>query len=222
MIGYRENYDQIARDHIAHWRETGNNPWQYPEHVEAVNEATAELVRAYSKPGDPILDAGCGMAEVLSRLPNYPYRYGCDFAIDYLPIARSRGIDARYGELEALPYAKDRFEVVIATDVLEHVLDLNAVVRELLRVLRPDGTLIVRSPDGEDLTPYLAPDYPYRYVHLRRFDEPSLRLLFDRVFGCEVLECPRITTRVPIKGDGYAIADTEAVSTEIHAVVRKP
>jgi hypothetical protein len=52
--------------------------------------------------------------------------------------------------------------------------------------------LIIRSPDSEDLSGYLEPDYPYRYVHLRRFDEPSFRLLLDRVFDMEVLEAERV------------------------------
>ena len=54
------------------------------------------------------------------------------------------------------------------------------------------GHLVIRSPDSEDLSGYLEPDYPYRFAHLRRFDEPSFRLLLDRIIGMEVVEVVRV------------------------------
>jgi len=45
-----------------------------------------------------------------------------------------------------------------------------------------------RSAEREDLSPYVAPGYPYRYSHLRSFDESGLCLLFSRVFHCEFVE----------------------------------
>ena len=183
---YQANYEQIARDHIAHWRETGQNPWQPPEHVEVVLPATVALIRQYTVDGATILDAGCGMGDLALRLPERRW-FGIDLSPDYIEIARSRGVTAAVGDLTALPFGPS-FEAVVATDVLEHVLDLNAVLTEMVRVLLHGGVLILRMPEAEDLTPYLAPDYPYRYVHLRRFDEPSLRLLLNRVFDLDVLE----------------------------------
>ncbi len=171
---YRENYAQIAADHIAHWRSTGSNPWQSGEHVSAVGDATRDYILRYSAPGDAILDAGCGMGELTASLDRE--RHGIDFAAGYVAIARERGIDAVAGELEHLPYPDGRFDLVVAADVLEHVLDLNVVVAELLRVLR------------ENLAQYLGPGNPYRFVHLRRFDRATFELLFTRIFTCEFLE----------------------------------
>jgi len=76
----------------------------------------------------------------------------------------------------------------VCTDVLEHVLDLNLCCQKILSVLTPGGILVVRVPYREDLSGYLAPSYPYPLVHVRSFDEHSLRLLFERVFGCDILE----------------------------------
>ena len=39
----------------------------------------------------------------------------------------------------------------------------------------------------EDLSQYLMPSFPYKYVHMRNFDENSLRLLFERIFNCEFI-----------------------------------
>lgn len=191
MIGYRDNYDQIAAEHLILWRATGENPWQPPAQVEAMLKTTAELVMAYSEPGDAVLDAGCAMGDLLMRLTGRG-RYGLDINQAYLDVAAERGIAVTRADVEAMPYPVAHFDAVLATDILEHVLDLNAAVREMVRVLKPGGVLVVRSPDSEDLTPYLEPDYRYRFVHLRRFDEASFRLLFDRVFGLEVLEIKRV------------------------------
>ena len=193
---YQANYDRIAADHIAHWRATGVNPWQSPAHVEAVNAATARLVLAYSEPWSSILDAGCGMGDLLARISQRG-RYGCDLNADYLAIAAERGITTQVADLENLPYPDGHFDLVVCTDVLEHVLDLNHVLAALRRVVKAGGHLVVRTPDAEDLSPYLAPDYPYRFVHLRRFDEPGWRLLLDRVFGMEVVEVERVFGTAP-------------------------
>lgn len=197
-MSYQANYDRIAQEHIAHWRKTGGNPFQDTAHIRAFEDATVALIEQYAPEGE-WLDVGCGMGDLLSRFPERN-RYGCDISEDYLNLARGRDIRAWQGYAHDLPYVDDWFDLVTATDVLEHVLDLNAAVEEMLRVLKPDGVLIVRVPDSEDLSEYL--DCAYEYVHLRRFDEATLRLLFGKVFGCEVLDCPKVLS-------------------EIHAVVRK-
>ncbi len=202
---YRENYDQIARDHLAHWRETGVNPWQSAVHVEAVGTATAQLIYAYSDMGAKILDAGCAMGDLLARIADRE-RFGCDFNAEYLAVASDRGIQTTQCDLEAMPYADGLFDLVVTTDVLEHVMDLNRVIAEMLRVLRPGGHLVIRTPDNEDLTGYLEPDYPYRFAHLRRFDEASHRLLLTRVFGLEVVQAERVF----------------GTAWEINVVARKP
>lgn len=185
---YQANYDRIAQDHIAWWRIHGTNPFQPQDAVDASNAATVALIRRHLPPGSWVLDAGCGMADVLAACPEYE-RYGVDISSDYLEIAAERGIDVKQAPVEKIPFRALLFRAVLCLDVLEHVLDLNAACRELLRVLRPGGLLILRTPDSEDLTPYLTG--PYEFVHLRRFDEPTFRLLFTRVFGCEIVEVGR-------------------------------
>lgn len=198
---YEENYDAIAHDHVAYWREHGSNPFQGDVAVKVNRNATVALLRRYVPPGSRILDAGCAMGDLLMDCPEYE-GHGVDIASEYLAIAAERGLNVRRANAEKLPYRSGWFDAVIATDLLEHVLDFNAVVRELLRVLRHGGVLIARSPHAEDLADYVNFTV-YDFVHLRRFDEATFRLQFPKIFGCEVLECP-------------------LVGAEIHAVVRKP
>jgi len=155
-----------------------------------LERSTLGLLIKYCNEGGKVLDVGVGLGRLLDQVKDRE-RFGADLTFEYLEIAKSRGIEVCCASADDLPYKDAFFDAVVCTDVLEHVLDLNAAIRSMLRVLRNNGVLIVRVPDREDLSPYLAPAYPYRFAHLRNFDEPGLHLLLSRVFNCEFVEsCP--------------------------------
>jgi SAM-dependent methyltransferase len=184
---FNENYEQISRDHLESLKVNGTNPW-IPERLWRRMEATTiELIRKYSKPGDLILDAGVGLGRMLNEFPSLQ-RYGMDISQGYLKVSRESGIDVCYARLEDMPYKANTFDIVVCTDVLEHVLNLHLCCERLLHVLKDTGVLIVRVPVYEDLQRYLDPNFPYQYVHVRNFDACSLRLLFERIFDCNCLQ----------------------------------
>ncbi|HEY9840132.1 MAG: class I SAM-dependent methyltransferase [Candidatus Sericytochromatia bacterium] len=187
---YVVNYQQIAKDHSDHFHQTGGNPFISEQLWQESEQSTADLIRAYARPGERILDVGVGMGRVLSGFPEL-VRFGMDISFDYLTMARSKGIEVCFARIEDMPYAPESFDLVVCTDVLEHVFDLYDCTRKILSVLRPDGVLIVRVPYKEDLSAYLDPASPYEYVHLRTFDEASLRLHFEKIFACETLQTRR-------------------------------
>lgn len=184
---YTENYEQIARDELDAISRNGENPF-IPELLwQTLEQSTAQLIEKYAKPDANILDAGVGLGRLLARFPQFQ-RYGVDVSLQVLRQAREQGINVCCASLEDMPYAPKMFDLVSCTDVLEHVLDLNSACRNLLDVLKDDGILIVRVPYREDLRFYLAPENPYKFVHMRSFDEWSLRLQFERVLGQQVVE----------------------------------
>jgi SAM-dependent methyltransferase len=181
------NYERISADHLASLESKGTNPW-IPERLWVeMEETTVALVRKYAKSGAAILDVGVGLARILSRFPGLR-RFGMDISWGYLKVARTKGVEVCYSRIEDMPYRPDTFDVLVCTDVLEHVLDLNLCCRKLIEVVKPGGVLIIRVPVHEDLSRYVDPDFPYEFVHLRSFTEPSLRLLFERILRCEVVE----------------------------------
>lgn len=185
---YERNYEQIANDYVAHWRETkGGNPFQNRNEQAAHEDATVALVEKYVTPGSSLLDAGCAMGSLMLRLRDSYDMQGCDIAEPLLEIARSRELAVIHSFIEEMPFPDGYFDGVVATDILEHVLDLNLALRELLRVLKAGGLLIIRVPNEEDLNQYLGP-VPYQFIHLRRFDQASTRLFLSKVFGLEILE----------------------------------
>ncbi|HEU4684001.1 MAG TPA: class I SAM-dependent methyltransferase [Nitrospira sp.] len=182
-----ENYDQIARDHLAASHQGVSNPFIQEELWQVLESSTLRLIKKYAGPGSTILDVGVGLGRLLGQVQE-SRRFGADITFKYLEAAKERGIEVCCAEADDLPYQEAMFDLVVCTDVLEHVLDLNGALKSILRVLKPGGVLLIRVPDREDLSPYLASDYPYHYAHLRNFDEAGLRLLISRVFECEFLE----------------------------------
>lgn len=97
-------------------------------------------------PQTRLLDAGCG-AGGASRLAAQRGAgvNGLDAAPGLLAIARQRVPDADFyrGDLAALPYPNQAFDVIIAADVLPYVAHPLRVLRELQRVCAPQGCLVV-------------------------------------------------------------------------------
>jgi ubiquinone/menaquinone biosynthesis C-methylase UbiE len=108
--------------------------------------AVRQLVRQYSKPDEPILDAGCGTGLNLRHLP--PGSTGVDINPRNIAILRSRLPDHTIveGDVEALPFADASFGTVLCTEVLEHLPRPDAALAEIQRVLRPGGVLVGSVP----------------------------------------------------------------------------
>lgn len=185
LTEYRDTYRKIARDHVAYWEEHGKNPFQDPDVVIANENATFGNITRYVAEGSKILDAGCGMGDLMMRLTEYE-TVGVEMADPYLEVAWQRGLDVRKGRMEKLPFGPVQFDAVVAADVLEHVIDIHAVTKELLRVLRPGGHIITRVPNAEPVPWHVYGQYPF--VHLRILDEGTMRHLLGTIFGCRIVE----------------------------------
>jgi SAM-dependent methyltransferase len=101
-----------------------------------------------------ILDAGCGTGRILEGLIRYGNAYGIDtseVALFYCRQRRLRRITR--ASVMALPFRDESFDLVISTDVLYHrcVSDDVGALREIYRVLRKDGMLIINVPAHEHL-----------------------------------------------------------------------
>jgi len=188
---YVANYQRIAHDHIAAIKPGASNPFIAEQLWKQLEVSTRDLVLKYCQPKARVLDVGVGLGRILAPLENLD-RYGIDISIDYLERARSEGIKVAFSRIEDMPFVDQCFDMVLVTDVLEHVFDLNHCTQEILRVLKPGGVLIVRVPYKEDLAPYLSKDLPYKFVHMRNFDEYSLRLHFCKVFDMLFLEAESV------------------------------
>ncbi|MEB2285757.1 MAG: hypothetical protein B6D46_10615 [Polyangiaceae bacterium UTPRO1] len=125
-----------------------------------------ELVDALPGPVS-VIDVACGSAELLKALQRSGHRVtGVDASPVRVARHRREITDLHEGFAEELPLAPATADVAIALECLEHVMDLDRALREMARVLRPGGALLVTVPLGS------AADGPN---HVRHFTVESLR-----------------------------------------------
>ncbi len=122
---------------------------------------TADFSRLNIKPGALILDIGCG--EGRHTCAGYQQKgvtvVGADLCFDSLKEARHRlQFHDRLGEhgggawgllqtdITRLPFTDGRFDLVICSEVLEHIPEDSAAMHEIIRVVKPGGDLVVSVP----------------------------------------------------------------------------
>ncbi len=95
-----------------------------------------------------ILDAGCGTGWNLEDLGGFGETHGVDLSPLAVITTRRRGGRVTRGDLLELPYGDARFDLVTSFDVLYHawITDDARAVRELARVLRPGGLMLLKVP----------------------------------------------------------------------------
>lgn len=96
-----------------------------------------------------ILDLGCAFGFATLKLAGKGYQtVGVDNSAHYIAQAKRRHPAGEYirCSAEALPLADASFDGVLCLDVLEHVVNEEAVISEICRVLKPGGTLIISVP----------------------------------------------------------------------------
>ncbi len=93
-----------------------------------------------------ILDVGCGTGANLEMLANFGTAEGVDVSDDALEFCKQKGLKAHKGLAEKLPFEDESFDVVTALDVVEHLDDDIAGLKEMYRVLKRDGKTLVFVP----------------------------------------------------------------------------
>ena len=184
---YVREYKSISEDHLDSIRNYGRNPFMQKDQINVSETETRLMIRKHLEIGASILDAGIGLGNLFSNLGEYD-RYGADISLPYLKVAKSNGIKVSMSKLEELPYRDEFFDAVICCDVLEHVLKLDCVVQQLVRILKSDGKLIVRVPNEENLKSYLTNSLPYSHAHVRDFSLQSLRLYMEKCHELEYID----------------------------------
>ena len=99
-----------------------------------------------------LLDIGAGDGLFLDRLsstaPSIEELAGIELNEDAVRVMRSKGYNAHAGSASAVyPFDSARFDVVFAGEVIEHVFDPDAMLRECRRVLTRSGTLVITTPN---------------------------------------------------------------------------
>ena len=167
-----------APQHDGYWRRL-----REPDALVARDIALLRRIR----PRTPVLDVGCGnggfvFACTRAGVP----AAGIEASSAGAALVRDGGAPVAVGSGEHLPVASSTLDVVRLKEVLEHVQQPLAMVREMRRVLRPSGVLIAYVPtQWSQVYPFPANFYD-DYTHVRAFSRVGLQRLledagFDRI-----------------------------------------
>jgi ubiquinone/menaquinone biosynthesis C-methylase UbiE len=170
--------------------------------------------------GTLILDCGCGYGFTLRMLAELTEARLVGLDSDADRITQARHDLRRYLQITTviadardMPFPDATFDHAVCSEVLEHVVDDAAVVRELARVLKPGGTLVVTVPSAEFPFTWDPPNWVLKrlgdrhlggerpwsgiwYGHLRLYDHNRLSVLL-RSTGFDISEQRSLTFRSP-------------------------
>ena len=98
-----------------------------------------------------IIDLGCGDGQFLNLISKF-CESACGVDISDLAIEKANN---KYPQYEfkllnidgTLPYSDDYFDTICAIDVLEHIVDIETVLEEFNRVLKPNGNLLIATSE---------------------------------------------------------------------------
>jgi SAM-dependent methyltransferase len=140
----REQYatpDNLRARKAAYVDAEGDDPRQFA--FEAVAAAKPRRV----------LEVGGGEGELAERLVDElgVELVGIDQSAGMVEAQRAKGIDARVGHVQELPFEDGEFDAAVAAWMLYHVSDLDRALSELARVLRPGGTFVAVTNSVEHL-----------------------------------------------------------------------
>jgi ubiquinone/menaquinone biosynthesis C-methylase UbiE len=147
-----------------------------------------------------ILDCGCGEGHLLRELSGD--KYGVDYSPLALRKAQKRNPKATIleGDITNLPFDNNSFDVVVCSEVLEHILDYKTAVSEIIRVTRKGGRMIISVPNERNWTigRLVTLRFPIKLKeHLNSFT--PLQLI--EMFGSE----PKRAIYVPFNSFAFAL-----------------
>lgn len=120
--------------------------WWYVGRRAILESFLARIIRESEIRNPKILDVGCGTGGNLEMLQNFGAAEGVDVSDDALEFCKSKNLKVHKGLAESLPFADGSFDVVTALDVVEHLDDDLAGLKEIFRVLKRGGKTLIFVP----------------------------------------------------------------------------
>ena len=186
-------YEKIAEDDIK-------------ESIEKHKWRRHKLLKKFMtiKDNSTILDLGSGPCIFLDYLKEAPTSniFAIDIAFTNLIECVKKGYCCIKAEGEQIPIKDSSCDIVVCSGVLEHVLDPDAVISEIKRVLGEEGILYLVVPWKEDISVYEDMKDKYEFTHLRSFDEENIRGYFS---GFELKKISGVLFKEPKNNIGLLI-----------------
>ena len=128
-------------------------------------------------PGARILDAGCGSGRNMVELARRGSVSGVELSGASVELARARGVgEVIAGSVLELPFADASFDLIVSLDVIEHLEDDLAALREFRRTIAPGGALLITVPAYQ----WLWSGHDEINYHHRRYTRRTLQRVAER------------------------------------------
>jgi len=160
--------------------------WFYRQRLRLVSQALG------TRPFDSLLDIGTGSGIFIPQLLNHAQKvYGIDIHKSYTGVQKmlqNEGLDLgrvelREGSILAIPYPNASFDAVTCVSVMEHFADPLPALREMHRVLKPHGVLVIGSPVENLITSTLFNALGYQVKDIHPGNHRSILAGLNEVFG---------------------------------------
>jgi 2-polyprenyl-3-methyl-5-hydroxy-6-metoxy-1,4-benzoquinol methylase len=167
---YLNNYDLIASNDLE-------SSIQDSDYLHIQTNKFYQYLKKIGIQNKELLEIGVGQGLLVKRiLKQNPISYfAIDISLQYLQnLETDNRLIPIMANAENIPF-KHRFDLVIATDVMEHVLNVGDFLLSLNRCTKPGGRVAIRVPLLEDLIQYSVRNgCPYDFVHLRTYNRETL------------------------------------------------
>lgn len=128
-----------------------NSPFHYSIGTRVRNSYLLKFLQP--KRGDRILDVGCGVGYFADLLTEKGAEvWGVDLDRDSIRVARLVLSErVKFASAESLPFDDNSFDKILCSEVLEHISDDKKAIREILRVVKPGGRILITVPSPNGL-----------------------------------------------------------------------
>ena len=170
-----------------------------------VYDGTGAVVARLIRPGDTVLECACGTGAIASAIaPACARVVATDFSEGMLKQARKKlarfpHVVVEQADITDLHYADDSFDAVVAGNVIHLLPEPGDALKELKRVVRPGGTIIVPTyviPKKRAHTMFLKVISRFGVHFQEHFDPASYRAFFERM-GCVGVTYRVVRGRIP-------------------------
>lgn len=148
IVDYEKDYWSGSKDPDGNIRDLMSD---HERTFKVKNRMSNEIAFVNSLNGGKILDAGCGPGFFLAEVNDKWKKYGVEISkynIDFIKKNFSEIITS-HSKLEELHFTDNYFDIIYCFQVLEHVENPIQIIKEFERVLKPNGTLIISTPNIE-------------------------------------------------------------------------
>jgi SAM-dependent methyltransferase len=182
-------YPEVSREELS---KIYSETYLYPVHLLALGEkkyrsrSLAAFIRKQATSADhpDLLEVGCMFGYLLDELKNEYSVSGIDIGEKAVDYCRKRGLDVQLNSVEN--YIKKntkKFDIIILSHVLEHLLHPDEVLISLRRILKPGGKIFILVPNYRSVTAGIFRKYWGWWqvpVHVNHFCSGSISFLAER------------------------------------------